>query len=161
MACWQHHVKQHAHIEDLNEAHCKFSHLHTCHLQGEHEVNSNAIQENLWHWRAEKVMSAAAKGPMCWDCEYYKQNSADLAQLDCLEAFKHFVNFGQFESARPSRYETTHSGCKRTTLLTAIASLGTSKTGCADKKNDNSVICPFQAGCTSINQDPHQPPTWF
>ena len=61
------------------------------------------MKDNEWEHKAERVLKHAARGPECWDCEFYQSSNADLAELPCHDAFAHFVNYGQFEPSRPFR----------------------------------------------------------
>ena len=55
--------------------------------------------------QAPLVKSLRARGPQCWDADFYLANNPDLGdhgiQLD--QAWEHFVTSGQFED-RPERY---------------------------------------------------------
>ena len=62
------------------------------------------MKDNEWEYKAERVLKLAARGPECWDCEFYKSRNVDLIpDLLCQDAFAHFVNYGQFEPSRPFR----------------------------------------------------------
>ena len=77
--------------------------------QGEQNVTSHLMKDNEWEYKAERVLKHAARGPDCWDCEFYKSSNVDLAELPCHDAFAHFVNFGQFEPSRPFRCALLHT----------------------------------------------------
>ena len=80
-------------------------------LQGEQDVGSHLLKDNEWDNKAERVLKHAARGPECWDCEFYRSSNIDLAELPCHDAFAHFVNYGQFEPSRPFRYELLQKLC--------------------------------------------------
>jgi hypothetical protein len=71
--------------------------LRSRHLQGTQEVLSNDLVDSPWQYRAPKILAAAAMGPDCWDCDFYRTHNYDLSTASCDFAFAHFVNDGQFE----------------------------------------------------------------
>ena len=77
------------------------------------------MKENEWEYKAERVLKHAARGPECWDCEFYKSSNVDLAGMICHDAFVHFVNYGQFEPSRPFRCVLLQTRCHACPACTA------------------------------------------
>ena len=67
-------------------------------LQGTRDLQSAPVIEQLWELRAPTILTMAAIGPDCFDCEFYKEHYADIAPSSCWDAFVHFINYGQFEN---------------------------------------------------------------
>jgi hypothetical protein len=74
-------------------------------VQEEADVDGDVILDNYLDLTAGRILAAAAKGPDCWDCDFYLTRNKDLKELgySCFDAFSHYVNNGQFE-LRPHRY---------------------------------------------------------
>lgn len=73
-------------------------------MQGDVNVSKHLFKEKEWASKAERVLKMAARGPECWDCEFYQAENEDTQDMSCYEAFSHFVNHGQFDMDRPFRY---------------------------------------------------------
>ena len=91
-------------------------------------MTGHLMKDNEWEHKAERVLKHAARGPECWDCEFYQSSNADLAELPCHDAFAHFVNYGQFEPSRPFRCVPSLRGSQRTVDCVSVKRRGT---GCA------------------------------
>ena len=90
-------------------------------LQGEQDVTGHLMKDNEWEHKAERVLKHAARGPECWDCEFYHFSNPDLAELPCHDAFVHFVNYGQFEPSRPFRCVPDQTFAMHVMLRTCLA----------------------------------------
>lgn len=64
----------------------------------------NEWQDNHWPVKAPKLAIANARGPGCFDNNFYKAQNPDLAALNWQpwELWEHFITAGQFQG-RPFR----------------------------------------------------------
>lgn len=60
---------------------------------------------------AERILKMAAKGPGCWDCAYYRSQNSAAHDMNCIEAFSHFVNRGQFKEEAAFRCVILRDEC--------------------------------------------------
>lgn len=61
-------------------------------------MHRNVYDTDAARFRLPFVLSAAAIGPACFDCEYYAAANPDIpTAFDCEGLFDHFINNGQFE----------------------------------------------------------------
>jgi hypothetical protein len=72
---------------------------------GASQGNANEFVSRQWGLRAQRMVYANARGPGCFDFEYYVQHNADLAQQagQHQQLWEHFVLLGQFQG-RPHRF---------------------------------------------------------
>ncbi len=70
-------------------------------------ICSNAYLSDTPRFKIPRVLEAKARGPSCFDFEFYQSHNKDLAgdeEVNSTSAlWKHYVYFGQFES-RPYRF---------------------------------------------------------
>ena len=67
---------------------------------GRQDVTSNVFQENAATLRAPLIAMLKARGPICWDADFYLEHNPDLAQggINTISlAWSHYVENGQFE----------------------------------------------------------------
>ena len=65
---------------------------------GEGGVNTNLYNDRKSSYRLSKAISMLIRGPSCFDFNFYRSKSADLAVLtDEDKLWQHFVRNGQFE----------------------------------------------------------------
>lgn len=72
------------------------------------EVTSNAWDANKGALKEGKLLLSRSRGLGCFDMEYYRRNSPDLAAFSAAATWEHFLNEGQFE-ARPARWNCSGS----------------------------------------------------
>ena len=67
-------------------------------------MSSNKFFTQADRIQAPLIKSLRARGPKCWDVDFYLANNPDLGDngINAEQAWEHFVTLGQFE-ARPER----------------------------------------------------------
>lgn len=68
------------------------------------DVSSNKFYKEASKIQAPLIKSLRARGPQCWDADFYLANNPDLGDngIQADQAWEHFVTLGQFED-RPER----------------------------------------------------------
>jgi hypothetical protein len=71
--------------------------------QGTRNISSNAGEEQARRFRGALLSHMEARGSACFDADWYRARHKDLASASSEQAWKHFLNSGQFE-ARSHRW---------------------------------------------------------